>query len=44
MTTREDNDVFNRTSAVYTDNDTKLSWSVELSVDYHKNQMGQLHD
>ena len=42
--TREDNDVSNHTCVVYTENDTKLSWSIKSGVDYDKNKIGQLCD
>ena len=42
--TIKDNDMFAIIGAVYVDNDTELSWSIGLGVDYDKNQIRQLHD
>ena len=44
MKTRQDNDVTDYKEAVYAKNETKLSWSIRLSVDYDKNQRGQRRD
>ena len=41
---RHDNDVIDYTGAVYTKNNTKLSWSIRSGVICDKNQIGQLHD
>ena len=42
--TREDNDMTDHTGAVYVENDTKLSWSIELGVDSYEKEIGQLRD
>ena len=44
MKTRKDKDMISRTSTFYVENDTKLSWLIELGVVYDKNQTGQQHD
>ena len=35
--TREDNDMFNCTGAIYANNDIKLSWFIGSGVDYDEN-------
>lgn len=35
------NDAFNRTGAVYIENDIELWWPIELGVDCDKNNIGQ---
>lgn len=42
MKTRQDNDMTNRIVAIYAENDTKLSWQIELVVDYDENKIWQL--
>ena len=44
MKTRHDNDLTDHTGAVYIENNTKLSWSIESSVVCDENQIGQLRD
>ena len=34
----------NHTSMIYAENETKLSWSIELGAIYDKNKIGQWHD
>ena len=36
--------MFNYTDAVYTENETKLSWPIKLGVDCDENQTGQRRD
>ena len=40
MKIRQDNGVTYRISVTYIENDNKLSWPIELGVDYEKNQKG----
>ena len=40
MKTKWDNDMTNRTGAIYTKKDTKILWSIESSVDYDENHIG----
>ena len=42
--TKQDNDMTNRTSAIYAENETELPWPIELSVVYEENQTEQGHD
>ena len=42
--TRQDNDMTNCTSAVYSDNKIELLWPIKLSAICDKNQTGQRHD
>ena len=42
--TKEDNDVTNHTGAVYVENDTKISWLIELGVNSYDKKIGQLCD
>ena len=44
METRYDNDVIDRTGAVYVENKTNLLWSIESSADCDENQIRQLRD
>ena len=37
MKTRQDNDVIDHTSAVYVENNTKLSWHAGLGANYEEN-------
>ena len=37
MNTRQYNDMMVHIGAIYTKNDTKLSWSIGLGVDYKEN-------
>ena len=39
MKTRQDNDVIDYIGAVYTENDTKLSWLIGPGADYDENQI-----
>ena len=39
--TRLDNDMTDRIGVVYTENGTKLSWSIESSVDCDENHIGK---
>ena len=39
--TRQDNNVIDRTSAVYVENEIELSWSIKQSMVYEKNEIGQ---
>ena len=38
--TRHENDVTDHTCAIYTKNDTKISWSIRLGANYDENQIG----
>ena len=44
MKIEQENFITNRTNSIYDENDTKLSWSIEPSVDYNENQKRQWHD
>ena len=44
MKIRQDNDVTDRTRAIYDENETKLSWPIGLSADCDENQIGQRCD
>lgn len=44
MKTREDNNMTNRTSEVYVENDIELSCPIRIGVDSDENQIGQLCD
>ena len=44
MKTRQDNDVTDRASVVYNNNDTKLLWPIKSSADSDENKIGQLFD
>lgn len=44
MKTRSDNDVADRIDTVYVENETKLSWSIELGVVCDENKIGQQYD
>ena len=40
----QDNDMTDRTSAVYIENEIELSWLIGPGAVYDKNQVGQQHD
>ena len=40
----QDNDMTDRTSAVYIENEIELSWLIGLGAVYDENQIGQQHD
>ena len=42
--TKQDKDATDGISAIYAENNTELSWSIELGVDCDKNQIRQLCD
>ena len=44
MKTKQDNDVIDSTCAIYTKNDTKLSWPIGSGAHYDKHEMGKLYD
>ena len=44
MKTRQDNDMTNRTSAIYAKKETKLSWPIGSNVVYDENSIGKWHD
>ena len=44
MKIKQDNNVINRTGAVYVENKTKLLWLIGLGVIYDKNQIRQWCD
>lgn len=37
MKTKKENDMIDRTSVIYAENDTELSWSIELAIVYDEN-------
>ena len=42
--TRQDKDMTNRNSAIYTENETELSWRIRSTAIYDENQIGQWRD